>query len=294
MNEIVYILIGAIVLGYAGTFMYVLFRIHFGLRHSSSVDAEAIQAFGKKVEEVPLQTRDKVDFEGWYIQAKKPKAAIVLVHGFTLDSKTGGVTTMIPHAQFLVESGYSVLIINLRSFTGSRHKKVYLGTREWREVQSGYEFLKEQESLKHKKIGLYGVSMGAASVLVASGSLRIGDFVIATVPFLNPVSLIIHYAKFKRIKKFFFKPLVRLALVIELGIGYGKNTPGTVAKQIQAPVFITGARKDYIVNTQDAIQIYQDIESEKEIWLADATHDTLGDQPHELKSRVLKFIHYKV
>lgn len=222
----------------------------------------------------------------WYFPAKKPKAVVILIHGY---SNPGGKGQMIGHVEYLQKAGYSTVIPDLRSFGQSDGHKVTLGVTEWQDVSAIYDHIKTLPENKDKKIGFLGVSMGATTAIITAGKTGKGDFVIASVPFIDFRSLFgfrLSNSKFAQI----IYPFVRLAGHMELGIDYRRFTPLELVDNVKVPILFFSAAHDTSVSSADASKLYELANQPKEYWQADSGHDIFWDQPDQFKQHVLAFL----
>ena len=121
-------------------------------------------------EEVDIPSRDAgIRISGWWIRAPDPSApAVVVVHGHTACKRDHAV--LLP-AGMLHRAGVSVLLIDLRDHGDSTDEdgRYAGGTEEYRDVLGAWDWLQSSQSIPAERIGLVGISLGAATVLIASG-----------------------------------------------------------------------------------------------------------------------------
>jgi dipeptidyl aminopeptidase/acylaminoacyl peptidase len=117
---------------------------------------------------IPSREAD-IDISGWWVAADDPSApAIVIVHGHTACKRDPDV--LLP-AGMLHRNGFSVLLIDLRDHGASTREdgRYAGGTEEYRDVLGAWDWLQSAMGIPADRIGLLGVSLGAATVLIASG-----------------------------------------------------------------------------------------------------------------------------
>lgn len=126
--------------------------------------------FMPEPEAVRFPSRDPgMEVSGWYLPAADPAApTVVVVHGLTACKRDHAV--LLP-AGMLHREGFAVLLIDLRnhgdsSFKGGRYAG---GTEEYRDVLSAWDWLQRAKGAPANRIGLLGISLGAATVLIATG-----------------------------------------------------------------------------------------------------------------------------
>jgi dipeptidyl aminopeptidase/acylaminoacyl peptidase len=121
-------------------------------------------------EDVTFPSRDPaITISGWWEPAEDPSApAVIVVHGHTACKRDPDV--LLP-AGMLHRAGLAVLLIDLRDHGDSTDEdgRYAGGTEEYRDVLGAWDWLRAVESVSPDQIGLLGVSLGAATVLIASG-----------------------------------------------------------------------------------------------------------------------------
>jgi uncharacterized protein len=121
-------------------------------------------------ETVSFPSRDPgIEISGWYLQATDPAApAVVVVHGLRACKRDHSV--LLP-AGMLHREGFSVLLIDLRDHGDSTFEdgRYAGGTEEYRDVLGAWDWLQRAKGLPPDRIGLLGISLGAATVLIATG-----------------------------------------------------------------------------------------------------------------------------
>ncbi|MBA2299145.1 MAG: alpha/beta fold hydrolase [Chloroflexi bacterium] len=124
-------------------------------------------------EEVRIPSRDPgIDIAGWWLPAagETPALApaVIVVHGFTACRHDHAV--LLP-AGMLHRNGFSVLLIDLRDHGDSTREdgRFAGGTDEYRDVLGAWDWLQAAKGHSPAQIGLLGISLGAATVLLAAG-----------------------------------------------------------------------------------------------------------------------------
>lgn len=121
-------------------------------------------------EDVRFPSRDpQIEVSGWWIPAADPDApAVILVHGHTACKRDHAV--LLPGGM-LHRNGFSVLLIDLRDHGDSTLEdgRFAGGTDEYRDVLGAWDWLQAEQGMPAARIGLLGVSLGAATVLIATG-----------------------------------------------------------------------------------------------------------------------------
>jgi dipeptidyl aminopeptidase/acylaminoacyl peptidase len=141
---------------------------HFTAVERPSFDAAPYQM--SPPEDVTFPSRDaNITISGWFVAADEPDApAVVVVHGRNGCKRVESV--LLP-AGMLHRNGFSVLLIDLRDHGDSTVEdgRYAGGTEEYRDVLGAWDWLRVTKHIDASRIGLLGVSLGAASVLIAFG-----------------------------------------------------------------------------------------------------------------------------
>jgi dipeptidyl aminopeptidase/acylaminoacyl peptidase len=124
-------------------------------------------------EEVKFPSReDKLTIDGWYVPAQgvdeTAAPAVILVHGLNDCKHSPYILTP---AGMLNRAGFNVLMIDLRDHGDSQVEdgRFAGGTEEYRDALGAWDYLVNEKHIPPQKIGLFGTSLGAATVLIAMG-----------------------------------------------------------------------------------------------------------------------------
>lgn len=120
-------------------------------------------------EEVSFASRDEnLNLSGWFVPADEATAAVILVHGLNGCKRTPSI--LLP-AGMLHRAGFSVLMFDLRDHGDSQIEdgRFAGGTEEYRDVLGAWDWLVSEKGFAPERIGLFGTSLGAASVMIATG-----------------------------------------------------------------------------------------------------------------------------
>jgi uncharacterized protein len=137
-----------------------------------SVDGVATVPYAMpEYETVDLPSRDAgVDIKAWYVPASSGAVdapAVVLVHGHASCRREG---KMLLAAGMLHRAGIAVLLIDMRNHGDSTvvNGRYAAGTREYRDVLGGWDWL-VAHGHPAARTGVFGMSLGAATALIATG-----------------------------------------------------------------------------------------------------------------------------
>ncbi|MBI1280741.1 MAG: alpha/beta fold hydrolase [Anaerolineaceae bacterium] len=136
---------------------------------NANLNAYAMSAY----QDVSFPSReDKITISGWYVPApgvdEASSATVILVHGLNDCKRTPFI--LMP-AGMLNKAGFNVLMIDLRNHGDSQVVDGHYGggVVEYRDVLGAWDWLVNTKHFAPEKIGLFGTSLGAATVLIAMG-----------------------------------------------------------------------------------------------------------------------------
>jgi uncharacterized protein len=122
-------------------------------------------------EAVTFPSRDAgITISAWYVAGDRGPAgpAVVLVHGHDACKREG---RMLLAAGMLHRAGIGVLLIDLRNHGNSTvvNGRFAGGTREFKDALAGWDWLVDGRGYAPNHVGLFGMSLGAATALIATG-----------------------------------------------------------------------------------------------------------------------------
>lgn len=145
-------------------------------------------------DEVRIKAGDGIELIGYHLHSEKPADKIVIgCHGYT----TSAMKSYSSHAQFFHEAGFDVLIVDARAHGESGGKYVGFGVLDRYDLLQWIRYVKKNLG-EDKKILLHGTSMGATTVLMASGFDEVQNDVkgiIADCGFTSPYEIFAHVLK---------------------------------------------------------------------------------------------------
>src|SRR6266542_817458 len=112
---------------------------------------------------IVLRTARNQPVAGWMVSGKPGEGVVVLLHGVRGDRRE-----MIGRAKFLHRLGYSVLLIDLPAHGESAAEHITYGWNESEGVKTAIGYLSHE--FPDERIGVIGVSLGAASLVLSDPS----------------------------------------------------------------------------------------------------------------------------
>lgn len=237
---------------------------------------------------VSIPTNDSQFIKGWWLQDKLDTPTILLLHGIRSNR-----LSMITHAKALYERGYSVLLIDLQAHGESSGQMITLGWLESVGVAAARHWIYQQKP--GQKIGVIGVSLGGASILLGRMPCKFDAVVLESV-YSN-----IHQAIENRLAIRFGRlaplitPLLEMQLEPRVGIEPDWLNPADHIANLGAPVLIVAGGRDLHTHLDESKLMYENALEPKSIWIIpNASHqDFYALNPKAYEENVIMFLdHY--
>lgn len=195
-------------------------------------------------EEVSTTSHDGLKLYAKFYPADENKPVLIFFHGYRSNAtRDGSGIHSIGHVK-----GINILVITQRSHAESEGKSITFGLKESYDCLSWIDYVKERFG-KDKKVILWGISMGAATVLTAAARglpdnvLGIG----ADCGFSSPREIIRSVIKGMKLPVTPSYWLVKLGARIYGGFDLEETSAYEAMKRINVPVlFIHGAADDFV------------------------------------------------
>lgn len=122
-----------------------------------------------------VTTRDGLRIAAHEVAAKEPKAVIVCLSGIHNPS----VTAFFGHARLFRENGYASVLVETRAHGASGGNVIGLGYKEHMDVKAAVEWIEAQAAYRNVPIVAFGLSMGGANAIIATGKMTAIDGLIS-------------------------------------------------------------------------------------------------------------------
>ncbi len=276
-----------LVLAYLGTGAYIANQFT-QTNHRAETTTPA--SVGLTYDNVTIPSRDGLKLAAWSIGAAGASNTIIMVHGYTSNRSAEFGGRFLEVARALHEHGYNVLMIDMRGHGQSEGNRFSLGANERLDVLSAVDWLQGQGT---QRIGVLGVSMGAAATVEAAvdpnGGDRIGAVVLDSVfaDSYDPVRR--EFATTTGLPTWLL-PGARVMARLMYGVDIAGVRPAEDLPKIKAPVMLIYGTADTTVPT-DQQQIVLAARKDADSWVvAGASHARIYNaQPEEYLSRLLAF-----
>lgn len=220
-------------------------------------------------EHVTIKSRDGLTLHGDFFPAETPtKRTAILFHGYT----SCGMNDCATMAEFFAERGYNTLVVDQRSHGQSEGSYIGFGILDRYDCVKWIEYALDRLG-EDSEIVLYGVSMGASTVLMASG---LDEFpknvkaIIADCAFTSPYDVFTHILK----RDYHLPPKPILAINERIcrrkaGYGFRDCTTLQTVKRGEFPILFIHGKEDKFVPTVMTEKNYAACTGEKELLLVD-------------------------
>lgn len=200
---------------------------------------------------VRIRSDDGLDLYGWVVDpdsaGPRPHRYAICCHGFS-----GGPGEMATYARRLARMGFTVLLIAQRCHERSQGRYVGMGWLEHYDLLRWIDMIVRYDA--RARILLDGVSMGAATVMMASGDPRLPGNVAAAIAdcgFTSAWDQFLFNARslYHLPRAFAVAVVSSMSLVSRIRAGYGLRQASSVAMLANAHIpmlFIHGAADDFV------------------------------------------------
>jgi pimeloyl-ACP methyl ester carboxylesterase len=210
------------------------------------------------------------------------KGTVVLLHGYLTQKET-----MLPWAVVLAQSGYRVVLVDLRGHGNSTGPIFSGGKFETADLMQVLDYLTAHK-LCDPQVGVLGYSFGADLALYWAARDPRVKTVVAIAAYNDPEKAIPRLAK--DLKLPFSQEKVRQAATIaeaRLGIKWSDWTGAAAIRRIHEPIFFVGAGKDTISPPED-LELFKQIAppGSQSLSVSEANHEAIGFWLHDLAGPV--------
>lgn len=201
------------------------------------------------------------DISGWFTRGQR-SGAILLLHGVRADRRQ-----MSERALWLKRHGYSVLSIDLASHGESNGKRITFGAHEADGVRAALAFL--ARALPGERIGVIGVSLGGASLLLSAPGNTIHALVLEAVyPTIDEAVENRLTMRLGAAGKW-LAPVLLGQIPLRTGIQTSALRPIDKLAQLTCPVMIIGGARDEHTTAGETRRMYAAAPTPKALWLID-------------------------
>lgn len=217
----------------------------------------------QEFETVEMTSFDGLKLQGYYLQSKEPSnKTVIFAHGYL-----GHAFDMGLFGEYYYETlGYNIFMPDLRGHGNSEGDYIGFGWHDRLDLIGWMNLLIEKNP--NTEIVMHGLSMGAATVVMASGEELPANVkaIIADSPYTSVYDLFAY--QMERMFHLPDKPILpSTSLVTDLKAGYSLTEASALdqVKKASVPILYISGEEDTFVPTDMAKRLYENTKSESEI-----------------------------
>lgn len=226
-------------------------------KHFETNKEEMCSLIGE-MEKVPYERVYTKSYDGLRLSARYYHVADgaplqIQAHGY----RGTGVRDFCGGNKLARKSGFNTLLIDMRAHGESQGHTITFGIRERKDILSWIDYATKR--FGNTPIFLVGVSMGAATVLMAS-ELNLPDSVkgiIADSPYDSPLDIIADTCRERNLNPKFMTPFIKLAACVFGRFRLGSADATTAVAHTKIPILLIHGEEDTIVPCEMSRKIYR-------------------------------------
>lgn len=198
----------------------------------------------KPCEFVTIQSHDGLTLSGRYYHTADGAPLAIGFHGY----RSCWLTDFCGGSDIAFQLGQNVLLIDERAHGKSQGRSITFGIKERQDLLRWVQYAVDRFG-KETKIVLYGVSMGAATVLMAS-ELELPENVkgiVADCPYSSPLDIILEVGRQTGYPPKLIRPFVILAAKLFAGFDVRETSAEEAVKHTKVPILIIHGADDTFV-----------------------------------------------
>lgn len=202
------------------------------------------QLHDRSCEFVTIQSHDGLTLSGRYYHTKDGAPLDIGFHGY----RSSCMTDFSGGSELSFQLGHNVLLVDQRSHGKSEGRTITFGILERQDCLGWVQYAVERFG-KDTEIILYGISMGGATVLMAS-ELELPENVkgiIADCPYGSPMDIILHVGQKMPIPNWLIRPFVKLGAKVYGGFDVEETDAVEAVKNAKVPILIIHGEADGFV-----------------------------------------------
>lgn len=202
------------------------------------------QIYERPCEFVTITSHDGLTLSGRYYHVCDGAPLDIGFHGY----RSCAFTDFAGGSELSFHMGHNLLLVDQRAHGRSQGRTITFGIQERLDVLSWVDYALRRFG-PETRILLYGVSMGAATVLMASG-LPLPENVkgiIADCPYSTPLDIILHVGKTYPLPQWLIRPFVILGAKIYGGFDLTETDAVKAVKDAKVPILVIHGENDGFV-----------------------------------------------
>ena len=266
------------------------FRRRLTVRQMAQAD-QILAGLNVTREDFIVRANDGILLGGWKLRPAHPNGDwVLLMHG-----RSHNRSVMLPYAGFLLNAGYSVVMMDARAHGNSGGLESTYGKLEIFDMQVIVKNLEVTEKVSH--LFALGESMGAAVALQSAAIEPRIDGVVAEGAFRNLREVTFDYAGLQQsaaLGKTLFRPAALVAIWIaqkQGGFGFEDISPEQAVTVRSFPILLICGASDRKIPCRHSEAIFNSAIGPKELWNVPATghEQAIKTSSAEFQRRILDF-----
>ncbi len=258
----VYLVVILLLVAYALTISYTSYRIAFlapkrqpgdapsmpsgpqYLEYKETIDGCIQEIMDRPYEGVTIISHDGLQLIGRYYHVKEGAPLQIQFHGY----KSSGYVDFCGGTKLALKLGYNVLVVDQRSHGRSEGKTITFGVQERKDCIRWIDYALNRFG-KDIKIVLGGISMGAATVLMAN-DLELPPNVkgiMADCPYSSPKEIICKVGRELRFPLILLYPFIKLGARLFGGFSLEESSAVEAVKKAKVPILLIHGEADDFV-----------------------------------------------
>ncbi len=196
-------------------------------------------------EEVRIKSRDGLVLYARYYHVMDGAPLEIQFHGYKSMSRRDFSAS----GTECFSAGYNLLLVDQRAHGMSEGHIISFGIKERFDCIDWVKYARERFGA-NQKIILYGISMGAATVLMAAGESELPENVVGVVadcPYSSPIDIIAHVAKKLHIPSPVTRIIAPIGAKLYGGFSLFESSPQKAVKEARVPILLIHGDADKFV-----------------------------------------------
>ena len=198
----------------------------------------------RECETVTIYAEDGLKLFGRYYHVKDGAPVDICFHGY----RSRPFTDFAGGSEMSFEMGHNVLLVDQRAHGRSEGRTISFGIRERWDVLNWVDYCVKRFG-SNTQILLYGVSMGAATVLMASGLELPANVrgIIADCPYSVPLDIILHVGKSNPLPQWLIRPFIIIGAKVFGGFDIREADAVRAVANANIPILMIHGESDSFV-----------------------------------------------
>lgn len=238
-------------------------------------------------EEITITSADGLRLHAFYIEPyPESKKVVIVMHGYA-----ALFIHNLPQAEMFIEQGCNVLLVSQRAQGRSEGRYVTFGYREKDDLDQWVEWAAHRKG-NGVTIGLFGQSMGGATVLEYASMNRRAQFIIADCPYSDMTDLMRRQFAKRHLPPGIAVSFVNFVMQRRLGFRMSDVSPIRSVRGAAVPILWIHGGEDHLIPASMSQAMYDVKQGKKRIWIVPgAKHaDMYALQPEEYREVVREFL----